>query len=73
MLAKPKNARRAGNAVGHPQVRFDLVVRDTPWPAPDEATDHAPPTIVSRASDYAQSLHTPTDWPTQLAILGAAK
>ena len=77
MLAKPKNARRAGNAVGHPQVRFDLVVRDTPWPAPDdEATDHTAPTpTMSHASeDASPPLHTPaTDWPTLLAVMGAAK
>lgn len=78
MLAKPKNARRAGNAVGHPQVRFDLVVRSTPWLAPDdEATDHAAPApTVSHASDDTPpppcTLST-DDWPTLLAVMGAAK
>lgn len=76
MLAKPKNARRAGNAVGHPQVRFDLVVRSTPWPPPDdEATDHAAPVpTVSHASDDTppRTLHT-DDWSTLLAVMGAAK
>ena len=76
MLAKPKNARRAGNAVGHPQVRFDLVVRSTPWPAPDdEATDHAAPVpTVSHASDDTPPRTLPTnDWATLLAVMGAAK
>ena len=76
MLAKPKNARRAGNAVGHPQVRFDLVVRSTPWPAPDdEATDHAAPArTVSHAFDDTPPRTLPTDdWPTLLAVIGAAK
>lgn len=78
MLAKPKNARRAGNAVGHPQVRFDLVVRGTPWPAPDdEATDHAAPApTVSHASDDASPsprTQATDDWPTLLAVMGAAK
>lgn len=78
MLAKPKNARRAGNAVGHPQVRFDLVVRSTPWLAPDdEATDHAAPApTVSHASDDASPppcTQAIDDWPTLLAVMGAAK
>jgi hypothetical protein len=78
MLAKPKNARRAGNAVGHPQVRFDLVVRSTPWSTPDdEATDHAAPTTtVSHASQDASPppcTSPADDWPTLLAVMGAAK
>ena len=78
MLAKPKNARRAGHAVGHPQVRFNLVVRGTPWPTPnDEATDQTTPvTTVSCASEDAtpppRTLPT-DDWPTLLAVMGAAK
>lgn len=77
MLARPKNARRAGNAIGHPQVRFDLVVRGTPWPTPDdEATDHAAPvTTLSHALEDTSPPRTlPTDdWATLLAVMGAAK
>ena len=74
MLAQSKNARRAGNAVGHSQVRFDIVISATPSSTPNEATEHAASPTVSRATDNASLPCTlPTDWPTLLAVLGAAK
>lgn len=70
MLAKPRNARRLQDAVGHPQVRFDLVVRTRQWLQEDDS-----------ASAQATPVATPTrtapanwsDWSTLLAMVSAAK
>ena len=77
-LAKPSHTRRAQDAVGQPQVRFDLVVRTTPWPTGVTSEGlstaaAAPATAQTTAQTTAAPFADPSEWSTLLAAMSAAK